>query len=71
MLKKLRLLFGYMRGNRLLYAGAIICVGLSAVAAMIPTLIVRFTVDSLIGDQPAQLPRILLGLIDRIGGLEF
>ena len=71
MFKRLRLLFGYMRGNRLLYIGAIICVGISALIAMIPTLIIRFAVDSVIGSQPAELPRALHDLIDRMGGVEF
>lgn len=71
MFKRLRLLFGYMRGNRMLYIGAIICVGISALIAMIPTLIIRFAVDSVIGSQPAELPRALHDLIDRMGGVEF
>ena len=71
MMKKLKLLFGYMRGNRLLYIGAIVCMGISAVMTMIPTLIIRFTVDSVIGNQPAELPRILHGFVNRVGGLEF
>jgi len=60
-----------MRGNRLLYFGAILCVGISAVIAMLPTLIVRFTVDSVIGNQPAELPKGLLHLLRRAGGVEF
>ena len=71
MWKKLKLLFRYMRGNRLLYSGAILCVGISAVISMIPTLIVRFTVDSVIGDQPAELPQMLQSLVYRTGGREF
>lgn len=71
MMKKLKLLFGYMRGSRLLYIGAIIFVGISAVLNMLPTLIVRFTVDSVIGSQPAELPQVLHNLINRTGGLEF
>ncbi len=71
MKKNLKLLFQYMRGNHLLYIGAIICVGISAFIALIPSLIISFAVDSVIGGQPMKMPSFLLNLINNIGGLEF
>ncbi|HHY82500.1 MAG TPA: ABC transporter ATP-binding protein [Clostridiales bacterium] len=70
-MKRMKILFSYMQGNRLVYIGAILCVIISAFAAMIPSLIIQFAVDSVIGGKDAQLPSFLHNLINRIGGMVF
>ena len=67
--KNLKLLMQYMEGNRLLYVGAILCVGVSAFISMIPSLIMRFAVDSVIGGLPHELPPFLGNMVDKVGGL--
>ena len=50
MLSKLKLLWSFMKGNRLLYLGAITSIAVSTLFSFISPLIIRFTVDSVIGN---------------------
>ena len=45
-------LWQVMRGNRMLYIGAILSMIISAVLSLLPPLVIGITVDSIIGDQP-------------------
>mgnify|MGYP002409336065 CR=1 FL=1 len=70
-MKNMKLLIGFMKGNRLLYIGSILCVCLSTIITMASPLIVRFTVDSVIGNEAAALPLWVENAIRSIGGMEY
>lgn len=67
-MQNLKLLWNYMKGNRLLYVGAIISVGLATLFSILNPLIIRITIDSIIGDNPLETYDWLANLIDRLGG---
>ena len=67
--RQFKLLWKFMYGNRHIYAGAIVAVALSTVSALIGPLILRATIDSIIGDAPiAQQLQWLNRLIEFVGG---
>lgn len=71
---EIRRLWGFMEGNRLLYGGAIAAVGLATVFAYAGPLIIKITIDSIIGGQPIELPVLqdlaVLGM-SAAGGREY
>lgn len=69
-MKSLKLLWHYMQGNRALYLGAIICVALATFFSVINPLIIRITIDSVIGDQPLETFEWLSKIIERFGGIK-
>ena len=66
-----RLLWNYMKGNRLLYLGAIVSVGFATIFTVINPLVLKVTIDSLIGDQPLADSGWELNLINAMGGRDF
>jgi len=70
-MKNSKLLMSFMKGSRLLYLGSILCVGISTFLSMVSPLIVRFTVDSVIGNEPADLPAWTAGLLRSMGGMDY
>lgn len=66
-----RLLWNYMKGNRLLYLGAIVSVGFATIFTVINPLVLKVTIDSLIGDQPLADSGWELNLINVMGGRDF
>lgn len=69
MLHKLKRLMVFMKGSRLLYGGAILSIGLSALIGLLSPLVVRYTLDTLIAGEEAALPGILQTAVDRAGGI--
>ncbi len=69
-MKNMKLLMSFMKGSRLLYLGSILCVWISTFITMASPLIVRFTVDSVIGNEPADLPAWVAGLLRSTGGVD-
>ena len=57
-----------MKGNRLLYAGAVLSIGLAAYFSFLSPLIIRATIDSVIGNKPMELPYLLQCAVNGIGG---
>ena len=53
---KLSLLWKYMKGYQSTYIGAVIAVAIATMAAYVVPLVVRFTIDSVIGGEPIDLP---------------
>ena len=51
-MKNIKLLWNHMDGNKLTYLGAILSVGLAALFTMLGPLVIRVTIDSIIGGQP-------------------
>lgn len=67
-MSKLQLLWKLMKGNRLLYLGAILSIGTGTLFSFVSPLVIRLTIDSIIGDKPMNLPSWLQGLLESIGG---
>jgi ABC-type multidrug transport system, ATPase and permease components len=67
-MKKLLLLLKFMKGYRLLYAGSIISIGLATLISVIIPLVIRTTIDSVIGDKPMELPGWIVAYINAYGG---
>ncbi len=67
-MKKLLLLFDFMRGHKRRYGGAILAVGFATLFSLASPLVLRLLIDSVIGGKPLQLPPWTLSLIERIGG---
>ena len=56
---RLSLLWHFMRGYKLTYLASIAAVAIATVAAYVVPLVVRLTIDSVIGEKPVQLPAAL------------
>ncbi len=63
-----RFLWDFMKGSRLLYLSAIVCMVISTILSLLPPLIIRNTVDSIIGDEPFDIPLWLHNIIENAGG---
>jgi ATP-binding cassette, subfamily B, bacterial len=66
--KSLKLLWNAMKGNRLLYLGAIISIGLATMFSFFSPLVIRITVDSVIGGRKLNAPALLIKMIEAVGG---
>ena len=66
-MKSLRILWSYMANNRLLYLGAILSVALAALANISGPLVIRITIDSIIGDEPVAAPPLIRSFVENIG----
>ena len=58
----------FSKGVRGMFALAVITAGLSIVLSFLTPQIIRFTVDSVVGDEASQLPGIASRVIDALGG---
>lgn len=56
------------KGNRLLYISAILSVGAATLIAMIEPMVVKITIDSIIGHNPLSVPAAIENIIIKIGG---
>lgn len=66
--KRLKILWEFMKGSRLLYVGAILSIALAALFTLAAPLVIKVTVDSVIGDKPVSAPLWLEYLIGLAGG---
>lgn len=67
-MKTFKYLMKFMKGNKLLYIGAILSVGMATLFTTAGPLIIRLTIDSIIGNEPLTAPRWVLSGIESIGG---
>jgi ATP-binding cassette subfamily B protein len=70
-LKKTAVLWKFMKGYRLLYLGAIVSIGLATLFSTVVPLVIRITIDSVIGDKPMEAPGWVLGLAADMGGRDY
>lgn len=68
-MKSLTLLWKSMKGNRLLYIGAIISIGIATMFSFFSPLVIRLTVDSIIGGSKLIAPALVIKLIEAAGGI--
>ncbi|MFY9520337.1 MAG: ABC transporter ATP-binding protein [Caldicoprobacterales bacterium] len=69
-MKRFKLLIKLMRGNRLLYFGSIIFVGLATLLSLVSPLIMRFTLDNVIYGRSMELPAFLDRIVVGLGGID-
>ena len=66
--KRLKLLWEFMKGSRLLYIGAILSIAFAALFTLAAPLVIKVTIDSIVGDKPLDAPFWLDYLISVLGG---
>ncbi|MBN1755325.1 ABC transporter ATP-binding protein [bacterium] len=66
-MKRIKLLWKFMNGNRTLYLLAIGAVGIATLFSIVSPLVLRFVIDSIIGNQPVNLPNGLTGILRGLG----
>ncbi len=59
-----------MKGNRLIYMGAIISIGIATLLNVLNPLIIKTTIDSIIGNTPLEDAGAITSLVNRLGGVE-
>lgn len=69
-MKQLQLLLGYMKGYRFLYIAAILSVGAATLFTIAGPLVIRITIDSIIGSQPLEAPVFVHRAVESWGGLD-
>lgn len=58
------------KGSRLLYAIAIISIGIASFIAMVEPMVIRVTIDSIIGNKALNVPKPVENLVQVLGGRE-
>lgn len=69
-MKRLRILKQFMRKNLLRYFTAIAFSGIAVLFSIISPMVISFTVDSVIGSEPINLPGWLMNIVENYGGRE-
>ncbi|MEA4962598.1 ABC transporter ATP-binding protein [Lutispora sp.] len=67
-MKNFKLLWSFMKGNRLLYLASIISIGFATVFSFMSPLIIRYTIDSVIGGTAMDAPSWVMNIIETVGG---
>lgn len=67
---KFKLFKGLLKGNLGKYAVAFAAVMLADVFALVSPLVIRYTMDTVIGGVPADLPAWISGIVEKLGGTE-
>jgi len=67
-MKKLKILLQFIRKDLLRYTAAIVFSGVAVVLSVISPMVISFTVDSVIGDEPMELPGWLMKWVSDFGG---
>ena len=65
---KVKKLLHYMKGNRTLYVLAIVSIAAETALWLAQPLVIRYTVDSVIGGRPMEGPAVLVRLVEMAGG---
>jgi len=58
------------KGNRLLYTAAIISIAVATFIAMLEPMVIKVTIDSIIGNKPMDVPQVMQKLVIVLGGTE-
>lgn len=69
-MKRIKIMYQYMQGNILKYIGAVISIALAVLASLIVPLVIRTTIDSIIGDGALEQGNIIGNFFTRLGGKE-
>ncbi|MFW5787239.1 MAG: ABC transporter ATP-binding protein [Halanaerobiales bacterium] len=55
-MNNIKLLIKFLQGKKLIYFASVLCVGMAAVFTLINPLVLRYAIDSVIGDEPFSFP---------------
>lgn len=66
-MRKIRLLLKFMRGSKVMYLSSIIAVGLASMFSLVRPMIIRFTIDSVIGTETPNAPGWVLSVYNSAG----
>lgn len=69
-MKRLKIMFSYMKGNMLKYIGSIIAVGIAVLSSLLVPLVVRTTIDSIFEIKPLTNDNIMESIFIKLGGRE-
>lgn len=69
-MKRLKIMYEYMRGNLFKYIGAIVAVLLAVTASLIVPLVIRTTIDSVFGLAPIETGNLIGRVFIKLGGKE-
>lgn len=69
-MESIKLLWKNMKGSRLLYIAAIISIGLATIFTIMGPLIIKTTIDSIIGNDPIESSYVLKA-INYLGGIQY
>ena len=67
-MENLKLLWKLMKGHRLIYAGAILAIGISTYISIQIPLIIRFSIDNVIAEKQGEISRTLKLLLNLFNG---
>ncbi|WP_102398689.1 ABC transporter ATP-binding protein [Haloimpatiens massiliensis] len=67
-MKNSKLLWNFMKGNRLKYIGAILSIGLATFFSTLSPLVIRTTIDSILGGKPMELSEAGVRFVNFLGG---
>lgn len=65
-MRNIKFIWRYMQGNRLLYLGAIFSIAMGTFFSVLNPLVIKVTIDSIIGDEPLQIPLWFKGIFKEI-----
>lgn len=69
-MKNVKLIWTYMKGNRLIYILSILSIGIATLLNLLSPLIIKTTIDSIIGNTPLENNNAITSLINNLGGTE-
>lgn len=69
-LKNFKLLWDFMKGNRLLYLASILSIGLATMFSFLSPLVISYVIDTVIGGVETDVPVWAAKIIDSVGGVE-
>jgi len=69
-MSQLTYIWKLMKGNRMLYLTAVISLFLATIFATISPMVLRITIDSVIGEEPLELPSWIMSFYHNLGGRE-
>ncbi len=70
-MNRLTLIYRFLRGSLLTYLAALVSVFLHVGFAALMPLVIRVTLDQVLGDQPLLLPPVLMRYLDKLGGINW
>jgi ATP-binding cassette subfamily B protein len=68
-MKRMHVLWRILKGSRLAFLSAALCIALAALISLVDPLIIRFTVDSILAGKDIDAPDWLVSAINAIGGV--
>ena len=69
-MNRIKIMFKYMKGNIIKYIGAILAILIAVIASLMVPLVIRTTIDSIIGDVPLNQSNIVGRFFTEVGGKE-